>query len=53
MIRFILGLLIAFGAAGGVENSTDDTDLMLAVFAAIIGLAIMSAGANKLQKEAK
>ena len=48
MIRFIVGLLIVMGAAGGIDNATDAQLIPLAL-TAIAGLAIMSAGVNKLR----
>ena len=48
MIRFAVGFLIVFGAAGGIDNATD-AQLVPLVLTAMVGLAIMAAGANKVR----
>lgn len=42
-IRSIVGLLITFGAVGGLDNATDAQLLPLVAIAAV-GLAIMASG---------
>ena len=42
-IRAILGLLIVFAAAGGLDNATD-AQLLPCVVIAAVGLAIMASG---------
>ena len=49
MIRFMLGLLIAFGAVGGMDDPANP--LLLNTALAFVGLAIMSSGANKLNRK--
>ena len=44
MFVFIVGLLITFGAVGGVEQSVTNTDLMSSMVIAIVGLAVMYCG---------
>jgi hypothetical protein len=44
MFVFIVGLLITFGAVGGVEQSVNDTDLMSSMVIAIVGLLTMYCG---------
>jgi len=41
---FFFGLLLTFGAVGGVENSITDTELLSAVAVAAMGLALMYVG---------
>lgn len=48
MIRFILGLLIVLGAVGGMDDPA--TPLLPNIAIAIVGLAVMYFGANKLNK---
>ena len=48
MIRFIVGFLIVFGCAGGIDNATD-AQLVPLVLTAVAGLAIMAAGVNKVR----
>lgn len=52
MIRFIVGFLMVFGAAGGIDNATD-AQLVPLVLTAVAGLAIMYAGVNKVQYAAR
>jgi hypothetical protein len=47
MIRFLLGLLIVFGAVGGMENP--EAPLLPLVGLAIVGLFLMYFGSNKLK----
>ena len=41
---FITGLLVTFGAVGGIEQSLDNTALLGSLFIACVGLAIMYVG---------
>lgn len=47
-IRAITGLLIAFGAVGGMDNSTD-SQLVLLVGIAAVGLALMASGVKAMK----
>ena len=47
MIRFVIGFLLVFGAAGGIDNATDSQLLTLLVVAAA-GLGLMAAGSGKV-----
>ncbi len=44
MFVFIVGLLITFGAVGGIEQSVTNEDLMSSMCIAIVGLLTMYAG---------
>ena len=44
MIRIMIGLLIAFGAVGGIEHSQTDLDLFYAALTASFGLMLMASG---------
>ena len=44
MFVFITGLLVTFGAVGGIEQSVTDTDLLSSMVVAIVGLAVMYCG---------
>jgi len=44
MFVFIVGLLMTFGAVGGVEASVSNTDLMSSMLVAIVGLLTMYCG---------
>lgn len=44
MFVFITGLLVTFGAVGGIEQSVTDTDLLSSMVIAIVGLAVMYCG---------
>ena len=48
-IRFIVGMLLTFGAVGGIENSVANTELAYSVLVAIVGVAIMASGVNALK----
>lgn len=48
-IRFILGLLLAWGAVGSLD-SANNTQLIIAVLVAIVGLYSMYSGARALQQ---
>lgn len=47
MIRFILGFLIVFGAVGGMEDPA--TPLLPLIATAVVGLALMYFGTNKME----
>ena len=49
MIRFILGLLITMGAMGGMDDPANP--LLACLVCAVIGLAIMGAGVNALNRK--
>ena len=44
MFVFITGLLMTFGAVGGVENSLTDTELLSALAVSVVGLLTMYCG---------
>jgi hypothetical protein len=44
MFVFCVGLLITFGAVGGIEQSVSNTDLMSSMVIAILGLLTMYCG---------
>jgi hypothetical protein len=44
MFVFIVGLLMTFGAVGGIEVSTTNEDMMSSMVIAIIGLLTMYCG---------
>lgn len=50
MIRIMIGLLIAFGAVGGIEHSQTDLDLFYASLISAFGLMVMASGI-KIVKE--
>lgn len=47
-IRTIVGLLVVFGAVGGIEQSTD-AQLLGGVALAIAGLLVMASGVQALK----
>jgi hypothetical protein len=47
MIRVIVGLLIVFGAVGGMDNATDG-ELLPLLAIAVVGLASMYYGVRKI-----
>ena len=49
MIRFIVGLLLVFGAVGGMDNATD-VELYPLFGLALIGLALMHFGIEKIKQ---
>lgn len=49
-IRFIAGLLLAFGAVSGVEQSITNTELFASIGAAVVGLLIMANGVSALKR---
>ena len=44
MFVFIVGLIITFGAVGGIEQSVSNSDLMSSMVIAIVGLLTMYCG---------
>ena len=44
MFVFIVGLIMTFGAVGGIEQSVENTDLMSSMLVAIVGLLTMYCG---------
>lgn len=48
MFVFVVGLLITFGAVGGIEMATDE-QLLSCMFAAIVGLLTMLCGSLGLK----
>lgn len=50
MIRFIFGLLIVFGAVGGIENDPQ-ASLLLLIVIAVIGLGIMHSGVHAIGRK--
>jgi hypothetical protein len=44
MFVFITGLLVTFGAVGGIEQSITNEDMMSSMVIAIVGLLVMYAG---------
>jgi hypothetical protein len=44
MFVFIVGLIITFGAVGGIEVSVSNADLMSSMMIAILGLLTMYCG---------
>jgi hypothetical protein len=44
MFVFIAGLLITFGAVGGIEQSVSNTDMISCMVVAIVGLLTMYCG---------
>ena len=47
---FITGLLITFGAVGGVEQSVNDSELFSSLIVAFVGLATMYVGTLALKR---
>ena len=50
MFVFIVGLLMTFGAVGGIEVSTNNEDMMSSMVIAIIGLLTMYCGTLGLRR---
>jgi len=44
MFVFVTGLLLTFGAVGGIESTTDNTALISCMVIAIVGLLTMYVG---------
>lgn len=51
MIRVILGLLLAFGAVGGMDDPANTEFLLEQVAIAIVGLTLMYFGSKKVSKQ--
>jgi hypothetical protein len=51
MFMFVTGLLVTFGAVGGIEASTTDSGMIDSVIVGIVGLLIMGAGSIKLSRD--
>jgi len=49
MFVFIVGLLMTFGAVGGIEVSVSNTELMSSMLVAIVGLLTMYCGSLGLR----
>jgi len=49
MIRFILGLLLVFGAVGGMDFDPDGVNFAAQLVIAMIGLLLMYFGTRKLK----
>ena len=47
-IRVFVGMLIVFGAVGGIEHASD-AQLIPAVLLAIVGLVMMNSGATAMK----
>ena len=47
---FITGLLITFGAVGGVEQSVNDSELLSSLLVAAVGVAVMYVGTLALKR---
>ena len=50
MFVFITGLIMTFGAEGGIEMSETNTDMMSSMVIAIVGLLTMYAGTLGLNR---
>jgi hypothetical protein len=50
MIRFIVGLLVVFGAVGGMD-ANPEASLLSLVSIAIVGLLIMNSGVSSLGRK--
>lgn len=48
LVLFFLGLILALGGVGGVEQSLDTTTMIQSTVIAIVGLAIMYCGVTAL-----
>jgi hypothetical protein len=48
-IRAIVGLLVVFGAVGGIDNATDN-QLVPAILLAVCGLALMFSGVSAMKE---
>lgn len=51
MPLFIVGLLIAFGAVGGIEHAETDTDMLLSAIFAVPGLLLMYLGIKTFKNQ--
>lgn len=50
MFVFATGMLVTFGAAGGVEHSVNDSELLSSVIVALVGLATMYVGTVMIKR---
>jgi hypothetical protein len=48
MIRVILGFFLVFGSVGGMENAGNDVSLIPLMVVAMVGLALMYFGVEKI-----
>ena len=48
-IRAILGLLVVFASVGGIDNATD-SQLLILVPVALVGLALMASGVSAMKE---
>lgn len=48
-IRAIVGLLVVFGAAGGIDNATNE-QLLTLILVAAAGLGLMASGTAAMQQ---
>lgn len=53
MLRVILGFLMAFGGAGGIENSATDAELAAATFVALLGVTSLYFGIERLKQQGR
>lgn len=51
MYLFIIGLLLALGGVGTVENSLTTTELIQGMLVAVAGLGIAMAGVDKIKED--
>lgn len=51
MIRFVLGLLLVFGAVGGMDADVEGVNFAAQMAFAMLGLFLMYFGANKLGRQ--
>ena len=49
MIRFVIGLLMVYGAVGGMDADPAGTNFAAQIGLAMLGLALMYFGSRKLQ----
>jgi len=49
-IRAIIGLLVVFGAVGGLDNAPDD-QLLLVTSVALLGCLLMYSGVSAMNKD--
>lgn len=48
-IRAIVGLLVVFGAVGGVETSLTTAAMLVSSAVALVGLAVMGSGVSAMK----
>ena len=46
-IRTFIGLIVVFGAVGGIDNATDG-ELFITTLLAVVGLAVMYSGVRAM-----